>query len=148
MTKQELLDKTIKKLKELEIEHNTKFYETSGLFLKTLYEKMNEASEKGKNGLILQLDGDWTHSSLMWSEYDDKRYNVYLTNFSKDDVNRLYGILKYDLIQNGYSVSDWHYPYPNIDNNVIRFHISWGDEDIKSELSLYGKIYNFIVKLF
>lgn len=147
MNKQELLDKTIQKQKEMEIEHSIKFYETSGLCLKTLYEKMNEASEKGKTGLMLQLDGEW-HSSPRWSEYDDNRYNVYLNQFSKDDVTRLYGIFKYDLIQNGYCVSDWDYPYPSIDKNVIRFSISWGDEDIKSELSLYGKIYNFIVKLF
>ena len=149
MKKQELLDKTIQKQKELELENDVRFHNIAAECLEKLYEQMNAASEKGRTGLLFHMDGAWSHSNMHWSTYDDNnRCTVYLPNLYENDVKRLYGILKYDLIQNGYSVSDWLYPYPNIDNNVIHFHISWGDEDIKSELSLYGKIYNFIVKLF
>ena len=150
MTKVELLAKTMQKKNELECEHYIRFYNIAAECLEKIYEQMNAVSQKGKTGLMFHMDGEWSHEHIHWGTYEeDNRCTVYLPNLSEHDVKRLYGILKYDLIQNGYCVSDWYHPYPNIDKNVIRFHISWDAEYVENtELSFYGKIYNFIAKRF
>lgn len=149
MKKNELLAKSIQKAKELELEHCVHFHTVAAECLEQLYVQMNAASEKGKTELILHLDGDWNRK-LLWSHQDtgNNKCVVYLPKFDEHDVKFLYGILKYDLIQNGYYVSDWYPPYSTYSKNIMEFYISWGDEDFKLELSAYDKIKNFIVKLF
>jgi hypothetical protein len=164
MKKQELYEKTTIKNNEIVLEELARFHNICADGLEKIYDIMNKISDKGHYTVLINLDGTSLSNSTNvmtniassfsgnLNKFNDVPVNdiayVYFPKLLEDEVKRFYGIMKYDLYLNGYSVTDYYYPLNNYKD--IAFIISWGgDEDeIVKTIPWYNKFKNFIAEWF
>lgn len=164
MKKQELYEKTTIKNNEIMLEDFERFHNICADGLRKIYDVMNKISDRGHYTVLINLDitalsdssnvmtniASSVSSNL--NRFNDVPVNdiawVYFPKMSEVEIKRFYGIMKYDLYLNGYSVTDYYNPLNNYTD--IAFIISWGgDEDeIMKTISWYNKFKNFIANWF
>jgi len=163
MKRQELYDKTTFKNNEIMLEDFERFYNICADGLQKIYEVMNKISDRGHYTVLINLDGTSSNSDNVMTniasscsgnlnKFNDVPVNdiawVYFPTMSEDEIKRFYGIMKYDLYLNGYSVTDYYYPLNNYKD--IAFIISWGgnEDEIVKTISWYKKLKKFIAYWF
>jgi hypothetical protein len=160
MKRQELYDKTTFKNNEILLEDFERFYNICADGLQKIYDVMNKISDMGHYTVLINLDGTSNNSSNVMtniaasSSGNLNKFNdvpvvdiayVYFPKFSEAEIKRFYGIMKYNLNLNGYSVTDY---YPLTNYKDIAFIISWGSVEIVKTNQWYKKVNNFIAYWF
>jgi hypothetical protein len=157
------MQETNKVISELHNQQHTvdDFHNISGITLQYIYDTMNKVSDTDNVSLRIKLSNDWwdTEKPYHFSSYYHRDYvhgnititdsrNTYFPSFNSNDINRLYDILEYELLLNGYTVTKLDCKVTN-DKTIKTFFIYWGDVELYVlPISWYIKLKNKIFQIF